>query len=116
MLMEEAEALGRSHLATLQKCSEGVVGILGRFVRKGGHLAKKALAPRLYKVCYDDGWERWIVGGFTIASVFRSSSNRWRVFHPSAGTTGTSDLGDGPSGAWDALAALVERQIQRSAW
>ena len=78
---------------------------LGRYVRKGEH-GLSVLAPVRVKVADDDG-ERYIVRGFKVEHVFAVCQ-----------TDGDGDIpepirptllaGEGPEGAWDALAAMVE--------
>ena len=106
LLLDQAEARGWETLGHVAgfKAWQG----FGRFVRKG-ETSLKVLAPCRYKVRDDDGSERWIVRGFTIASVFaaRQTDGEGSIPEPVRPELLT---GDGPSGAWDALAALVEAQ------
>ena len=79
---------------------------LGRHVRKGEH-GLSVLAPVRVKVTNEDGSESWIVRGFKVEHVFAACQ-----------TDGDGDIpepirpslltGEGPDGAWDALAKLVE--------
>jgi antirestriction protein ArdC len=79
---------------------------LGRHVRKGEH-GLAVLAPVRVKITADDGSESWAVRGFKIEHVFAACQ-----------TDGDGDIpepirptlltGEGPCGAWDALAQLVE--------
>ncbi len=82
---------------------------LGRHVRKG-EKALRVLAPCRYKSTNQDtGEESWRLGGFKVESVFASGQ-----------TDGDGDIpermrpelltGEGPAGAWDALATLVEAE------
>ena len=79
---------------------------LGRPLRKG-ETGLAVLAPVRVKVTTDDGSESWAVRGFKIEHVFAACQ-----------TDGDGDIpepirptlltGEGPRGAWDVLAQLVE--------
>ncbi len=79
---------------------------LGRNVRKGEH-GLMVLAPVRVKVREDDGSERWALRGFKVEHVFAACQ-----------TDGDGEIpapvrcelltGEGPDGAWHALAAQVE--------
>ena len=106
MLLDQAEARGWDTLGHVAgfKTWQG----FGRHVRKG-ETSLKVLAPCRYKVRDDDGSERWIVRGFTIASVFaaRQTDGEGSIPEPVRPELLT---GDGPSGAWDALASHWSRR------
>ena len=106
MLLAQAEARGWDSLGHVAgfKTWQG----FGRHVRKG-ETSLKVLAPCRYKVRDDDGSERWIVRGFTIASVFaaRQTDGEGSIPEPVRPELLT---GDGPVGAWSALVSLVEAQ------
>jgi antirestriction protein ArdC len=106
LLLDQAEARGwetLGHVAGYRAWQA-----MGRNVRKG-ETSLKVLAPCRYKVRDDDGSERWIVRGFTIASVFavRQTDGEGSIPEPVRPELLT---GDGPSGMWDALTELVEAQ------
>jgi antirestriction protein ArdC len=79
---------------------------LGRHVRKGEH-GLSVLAPVRVKVTAEDASETWTVRGFKVEHVFEARQ-----------TDGDGDIpepirptlldGEGPEGAWAALAQLVE--------
>jgi antirestriction protein ArdC len=79
---------------------------LGRYVRKGEH-GLSVLAPVRVKVTADDGSESWAVRGFKIEHVFeaRQTDGDGDIPEPICPTL---LVGEGPDGAWDALARLVE--------
>jgi len=78
---------------------------LGRHVRKG-EKGLAVLAPVRVKVTDDDG-EHWAVRGFKIEHVFaaRQTDGDGEIPEP---IRPELLCGEGPEGAWDALAALVE--------
>ncbi len=88
---------------------------LGRYVRKGEH-GLSVLAPVRVKVTADDGAESWAVRGFKVEHVFeaRQTDGDGDIPEPICPTL---LVGEGPDGAWDALARLVEARgftIERS--
>lgn len=77
---------------------------LGRYVRKGEH-GIRILAPCRYKVETDDGDDRWIVRGFTTATVFDVSQTDGADL-PDAVPAVLLE-GEAPAGLWDGLAKQV---------
>jgi len=77
---------------------------LGRQVRKGEH-GIRILAPARYKTKGEDGSETWQVRGFTVVSVFDISQTDGEDLPDDV----TPELltGEGPEGAWDAVANLI---------
>jgi antirestriction protein ArdC len=81
---------------------------LGRYVRKGEH-GLSVLAPVRVKLTAEDGSESWVLRGFKVEHVFAACQ-----------TDGEGEIperirpqlltGEGPSGAWVALSALVTAQ------
>ena len=106
MLMEQAEARGWDGLGHVAGFKAWLN--MDRHVRKG-ETSLKVLAPCRYKIRDDDGTERYVVRGFTVASVFasRQTDGEGEIPEPVRPELLT---GDGPSGAWDALRELVEAQ------
>jgi len=78
----------------------------GRYVRRGEH-GFRVLAPCRYKVTdAGTGDESWALRGFTVDTVFagRQTDGECDIPEP---IRPTLLAGDGPEGAWDALAAEV---------
>ena len=85
---------------------------LGRYVRKGEH-GLAVLAPVRMKLTADDGSESWAVRGFKVEHVFAAcqTDGDGEIPEPIRPTLLT---GEGPRGAWDALAQLVEARGSQS--
>lgn len=79
---------------------------LGRHVRKGEH-GLAVLAPVRVKVTADDSSDSWAVRGFKVEHVFAAcqTDGDGEIPEPIRPALLT---GEGPRGAWDALARLVE--------
>ena len=79
---------------------------LGRYVRKGEH-GLNVLAPVRVKVTDEDGNEAWVLRAFKVETVFadRQTDGEGEIPEP---IRPQLLAGDGPRGAWVALAALVE--------
>ena len=106
MLMDQAEARGWESLGHVAGFKTWLSH--DRHVMKG-ETSLKVLAPCRYKVRDDDGTERYVVRGFTVASVFaaRQTDGEGEIPEPVRPELLT---GNGPSGAWEALTELVEAQ------
>jgi antirestriction protein ArdC len=83
---------------------------LGRNVRKG-EKGLKVLAPCRYKAKDEEtGEDRWVMRGFTVETVFAARQTDGDGEIPTNPARPQLLTGEGPEGAWEALAALVAKE------